>query len=221
MKYCPNCGKELAEENTFCPHCGNKAGDRGSSGTLGTIAFVLSIVGFMTGIFYIGIALDIVAIFLAIRAIKKSGGKPALPISGIVIAGVSLILMAYVLIYSATFTPGIVDKSDAPVATIVNNYGTTEQLTGQELKELYDGNAVAFNKDYTGAQISVVAKIDSIKGDGTIILESAYCDFEVLPGNNFHLASYLMPEEKIKVEGTIASMSNTLKIDDAVITPAE
>lgn len=130
MKYCSNCGKELTEENAFCPYCGNKANSKSTSGTLGMIAFILSIVGFMTGIFYIGIALDIVAIFLAIRAIKKSGGKPAFPISGIVIAGVSLILMASVLIYNATVTTGFVDESDAPVATIVNNYGATEQLTG-------------------------------------------------------------------------------------------
>lgn len=87
---------------------------------------------------------------------------------------------------------------------------------------MYDGNALAFKDKYYGAKISVVAKIESIEGDGTIILESAYCDFEVLPEiENILLTSTLMLGEKIKVEGTIDSIFQTLKIDEAVILPAE
>lgn len=44
---------------------------------IGILAFILSIIGFMTGYLYIGILFDIAAIVLAIIALKKSKNKSA------------------------------------------------------------------------------------------------------------------------------------------------
>ncbi len=80
--------------------------------TLGTNAFVLSIIGFMTGLMGIGIFLDILAIILAVITLKKSKSisiKTTLPKASIIISATSLVLMLLMFV-SGVNQNGIISK---------------------------------------------------------------------------------------------------------------
>ncbi len=104
MKYCSKCGNEMEDNAVACEKCGNTlvpvqtaaVNQPAKTSVLGILAFILSIVGFLTAFLRIGILLDIVAIILAIVTLVKSKRKPikrGLSIAGIIIAGISLAIM--------------------------------------------------------------------------------------------------------------------------------
>lgn len=116
MKYCTNCGSPLDDNAAVCYKCGKPLNNVDAPqqaapttpaekvSAFGIIAFILSIIGFMTGFLRIGVAFDVVAIILAIIVLIKSKRKPTkkgLPIAGISVAAVSLIFMA--IIYGGNF----------------------------------------------------------------------------------------------------------------------
>lgn len=70
-------------------------------GGLGIATFILAIIGYLTGIFMIGLVFDIVAIILGIITLAGSSYKKGFAISGLSIATVSLITMIgiYVLAF--------------------------------------------------------------------------------------------------------------------------
>lgn len=111
MKYCTNCGSPLDDNAAVCDKCGKPLNNVDAPqqaapttpaekvSAFGIIAFILSIIGFMTGFLRIGVAFDVVAIILAIIVLIKSKRKPTkkgLPIAGISVAAVSLIFMAII-----------------------------------------------------------------------------------------------------------------------------
>ena len=106
MKYCTKCGCEMEDDAVVCPKCGNVAkvaqataiAKPVKSSGIGIAALGLSIIGFMTGFIGIGILFDVIAVILAIIALMKSKRIPTktgLPIAGLIIAGISLILMTF------------------------------------------------------------------------------------------------------------------------------
>lgn len=110
MKYCEKCGCELEDNTIICEKCGNQIMPKQTvtlqqpvqSNGISILSFVLSIIGFMTAGFGFGILFDIVAIVLAIIALKKAKINPikkGLPTAGLIIAALSLILM--ILIYGS------------------------------------------------------------------------------------------------------------------------
>lgn len=116
MKYCTNCGSPLDDNAAVCDKCGKPLNNvdvpqqesqpipAEKVSALGIIAFILSIIGFLTGFLRIGVALDVIAIILAIIVLIKSKRRPikkGLPIAGISVAAVSLIFMA--IIYGDNF----------------------------------------------------------------------------------------------------------------------
>lgn len=117
MKYCPKCGNELTDDAAFCGKCGAKLGagtkQKGSvlAVVLRTLALVLSICGFLTGIFRIGLVLDVIAIVLAAFSLKL-GGKSGKAISAITIAGLSLVLCAGIFIADGGLRFGDVTLTD-------------------------------------------------------------------------------------------------------------
>jgi hypothetical protein len=64
---------------------------------LGIASLILGIIGFLTGIFIIGILLDIVAIILGIIAIASEKNKKGLAIGGVVISVTSIISVIIIL----------------------------------------------------------------------------------------------------------------------------
>ncbi len=147
MKYCSKCGCELEDNVVNCPKCGNAvvsvqataSNQPAQTSAMGLLAFVLSIIGFMTAFLLIGIFLDIAAIILAIITLIKSKNKPiqkAFPITGLVIAVLSLVLMCLNCIKPLTVTIGnnetiIVTKEEynklTEEKTKVDNYQILEQ----------------------------------------------------------------------------------------------
>ncbi len=117
MKYCEKCGCELEDNAVTCEKCGNTIIPKRTvilqqsikNSRIGILAFVLSIIGFMTGYLYIGVLFDIVAIVLAIIALKKSKSKSVkkgLPIAGLIIAVCAFISMFCIYTYSIiNYTP--------------------------------------------------------------------------------------------------------------------
>ena len=49
-------------------------------------------------------------------------------------------------------------------ATVVNNSGVTEYLTAEDLKSLYRGNSLAFEKDYWCAKVTVTGAVTEVSG---------------------------------------------------------
>ena len=107
MKYCTKCGCEMEDDAVVCPKCGNVAkvaqattiAKPVKSSGIGIAALVFSIVGFMTGFIGVGILFDVIAIILAIIALvksKRTSTKTGLSIAGLIIAGISLILMTFI-----------------------------------------------------------------------------------------------------------------------------
>lgn len=81
------------------------------------IAFILSIIGFLTGFIIIGIILDIIAIVLAVKSIRRKDEKIRLGYIAIVIACVGILATSY--LYSSvnnkndlSQTPQVTDKKE-------------------------------------------------------------------------------------------------------------
>lgn len=127
MKYCPKCGNEMADGATFCGNCGAKLGaeQKGSvlAVVLRTLALVLSICGFLTGIFIIGLVLDIIAIVLAAISLKL-GGKNGKAISAITIAGLSLVLCAGIFIADSGLRFGDITLTDDTITYGAEDYSS-------------------------------------------------------------------------------------------------
>ena len=87
--------------------------------TVTKLAFVLSIIGFMTGFLLIGIILDIVAIVLAIKAIKSQDDKLTLSYVAIFMAAAGIILTVW--FYSSYENDGSTNKLSAESVNVEEN----------------------------------------------------------------------------------------------------
>lgn len=88
MKYCPNCGKELADMAVMCPGCGvmlnnTPATKEQQPGKSSPAAIILGILGFIFAWLFalIGHVLSIIGIVLGAKEIKRSGKALGLVLS--------------------------------------------------------------------------------------------------------------------------------------------
>ena len=107
MPYCPNCGKEVESEATFCPSCGhNLAGQPEGQASAqahqvretapGAVpSLVLSIIGFL--VWPLGVILGPLAIHYANRAKATVRENPELQGEGMAVAGFVLGIIDTVL----------------------------------------------------------------------------------------------------------------------------
>lgn len=146
MKYCEKCGNELEDNAVNCDKCGKMVIQKytvvskqsSQTNAISILAFILSIIGFMTAWLKFGIILDIIAIVLGIIVLSKSKNKPikrGLPIAGVIIAALSLIFM--LLIYGSN----IIETSSKVknVENMIDNIGeitveSNEAITAAEEK---------------------------------------------------------------------------------------
>lgn len=99
-QFCTKCGAELEEGQEFCCQCGQNVKIANSSSNrkekdIAVVSLILSIMGFLTGFFYVGIAFDIISIILAIIIFVKSKSKPIKinsAVASTIISTISLIL---------------------------------------------------------------------------------------------------------------------------------
>lgn len=111
----------------------------GNNRNKAVFAFILSIIGFLTGIFIIGIILDIIAIVFAIKAIRKDNFKYKLGFAAIGIAVISILLTSWV--YSLP-TP-IKDEKSIEVAEHKSSEQTSNTIksTNKETLGVQDKNS--------------------------------------------------------------------------------
>jgi len=103
-------------------------------------------------------------------------------------------------------------------AIITNNEGETEKLTHDELKALHE-NAIAFDKKYVGARISVIDTVYSINNNvyAYMSLNNTF-SWEVLVSENDDIVSKLNKGDVVKVTGIIKEFKiHHVVIDNATI----
>lgn len=128
-----------------------------ASGKQAAACLILSLIGFCTGVFFIGIALDVLAVILGILSL--SGGKPR---KGMAVAGILIAVL------SVLFTIGVYyligrsirefDSASVSMEGYVDETGLLESITTEEyvtrsgLLLIYEnGNAVETNLDISVA----------------------------------------------------------------------
>lgn len=112
MKFCSNCGKQLADSATVCDACGTPTEQLPvpapssapspvkESPALGIVALILSIIGFLTGILTIGTYLDLLAILCSLFLLWKSQEKSLktnLSVAALVTASLSALTCIFIL----------------------------------------------------------------------------------------------------------------------------
>ena len=94
-------------------------------------------------------------------------------------------LSLFLLIISLTACATIATENDV-YATVVNNQGVTEQLTAKQLENIKSENAIAFEKNYWSATVTVTGAVKEITGkyilngtyyDWTVTIEGGECDW--------------------------------------------
>lgn len=127
MKNCSNCGNVLEDNETQCKKCGNYTETSPTQNiilkqprvsALGIVAFVLSIIGFLTGFIVIGIFFDAIAIILAIISLLLSRIRKYR--NGLSIAALILSIISLVLVFSIN-TPNFYGKNSKVGKTYTSN----------------------------------------------------------------------------------------------------
>lgn len=213
MSYCSKCGNEILDEAVICPNCGCKIQEiskRHNNG-MDIATLILGIIGFLTGWLGIGILFDVIAIILGLVALmkaKKHKAKKGISTAGIIIAAISLAMMLFLM--GNPFS-----ETQKPI--IVNNYGETEYLSADELKNLYESNAVSFDDKYKGAKITIVDVVHSVESERELTLKSSF-DWDVELAFSQDIMKNLKKGDKVRVEGKISSAFVDVEIYDAVIS---
>lgn len=235
MKCCSQCGNELPDNATSCPICGTAVSQLSgiphhnakSRTGLGAAALTLSICGFMTGIFKIGIILDAVAIVLAVLAFKKSKqmqSKTGLAVAGIIIATTSMILCLPFLdaMWPNVFREDRLDTSSAtPKATIVVELSDENQTfeNADELIEKYFENEVRNESIYHHSMLtasSIITKIDIQTKLITIVGISDWIEFAYVTLENGCQFSYNLENDAMKEFVTALSVGDDVILSGSI-----
>lgn len=203
MKYCPKCGAQLADEAAFCDKCGANLGQpaapsgsapvqKGGS-VLGIAALILSILGFLTGFLGVGIALDVIAIVLAVVVFvqaKKKPMKTGTATGGLVVAVLSIVLCGI------TMGPALLKQMNVPSESEM--LAEAQSVSFREMAiEKYE-NDVAFTEKYDGKILKVTGYVTDIDNDFGIDLSwrlgNTYSftedEMERMGGDDFFAASW-------------------------------
>ena len=168
MKYCTKCGAQLSDEAVFCDKCGANLGQpaapaaeggpvqkKGSA--LGVAALILSILGFLTGFLGVGIALDVIAIVLAVVVFVQAKKKPiktGMATGGLIVAAVSIVLCGFLL------GPSLLEEINVPSESEMLEQA--ESVSFRELAiEKYENDA-AFVERYDGKILQVTGYVTDI-----------------------------------------------------------
>lgn len=202
MKYCPKCGAQLADEAAFCDKCGTSLGQpaapsgsapvqKGGS-VLGIAALILSILGFLTGFLGVGIALDVIAIVLAVVVFvqaKKKPMKTGTATGGLVVAVLSIVLCGI------TMGPALLKQMNVPSESEM--LAEAQSVSFREMAiEKYE-NDVAFTEKYDEKILKVTGYVTDISSSGIVLswrLGNTYTftqdEMERMGGDEFFAATW-------------------------------
>lgn len=114
MKYCKNCGAEMADQATACPQCGQPA-EKGKQNVIGLVGFILAIVNialsfipnlptYVSSIVWLG---GFVCSIVGIVQAKKKNQKKSLAVWGLVLSLVGIVLILLMLFFLGAILAGI------------------------------------------------------------------------------------------------------------------
>lgn len=106
-------------------------------GGLGVACFVLSIIGFLTGMIAIGLVFDVIAIILGIIAIVNKKQKKGLAIAGLIIALTGFLIMKF-LISVFTGDSAETTSSSATKVDTIEQTESVEEVVGNEIFQVGD-----------------------------------------------------------------------------------
>lgn len=111
MKYCKNCGAEIADEATACPQCGQPA-EKGKQNVIGIVGLVLALVNIalsFTSIPYLPFAIwlgGLVCSCVGISQAKKKNQKKGCAVAGLVLSLLGIALIIIILIIGGAIIGG-------------------------------------------------------------------------------------------------------------------
>lgn len=114
MKYCKNCGAEMADEAIACPQCGQPA-EKGKQNIVGIVGFILALVnialsfipglpGYLSSIVWLG---GLVCSCVGISQAKKKNQKKNLAVAGLILSLIGIVLIIIVLILGSAILGGM------------------------------------------------------------------------------------------------------------------
>lgn len=210
MKYCEKCGNELEDNAVTCNKCGNMVIQKytvvpkqpSQTNAISILAFILSIIGFMTAWLKLGILLDIIAIALGIIVLIKSKNKPikkGLPIAGLIIAALSLILMSFIYGSSIIGTSSRIHN----VEKMIDNIGdvtveSNEAITAAE--EEYNKLTEEEKSKIDNYETLIEAKnnYDEVKKN-KLLDKAEIIDFETIADQSIYMLNILQNEYNNKI----------------------
>lgn len=149
-KFCPNCGAEVPSGGDICLKCGHMINknqnnnNKSNTNIFGIVAFVLSIIAFLTSFIIIGVFLGIISFILSIVGLvssKKLNNGKGLSIAALII---SIITILIGIVYTIIIGFFIVDNGSAIKEEIqrqtCKTYGSEYSLT--------NGSDVSGSNDY-------------------------------------------------------------------------
>ena len=114
MKYCKNCGAEMADQAIACPQCGHPA-EKGKQNVIGVIGFILALVNisisfipnlptYLSSIVWLA---GLVCSCVGISQAKKNNQKKSLAVWGLVLSLIGIVLILLLLLFLGGVLAGL------------------------------------------------------------------------------------------------------------------
>ena len=125
MKYCKNCGAEMADEAVACPQCGQPAAS-GKHNGFGVAGFILALAYVLFGTFlslipvlpYAVWLLGLIFSIVGIAQAKKKGQKKGLAVAGLVLSLIGIVFIILILILGSAILGGLLGSMGMTLAIL-------------------------------------------------------------------------------------------------------
>lgn len=166
------------------------------SNGLGIASFVLGVIGFLTGIFIIGIFFDVIAIVLGIAAIISKKNKNGFAIAGSVLSIVSIILVVFVLnVFDTSDKKESSKKNETTITSedntenkeVENNVEQIEEIASYDVGDVVEGKYLKITylscEDYNSDNQFIQPK------DGNKFIQLEF-EFENIGDSDKHVSTF-------------------------------
>ncbi|MDR0919086.1 MAG: hypothetical protein LBM93_07535 [Oscillospiraceae bacterium] len=184
----------------------------GYSSRIGVAGFILSIIGFLTGLILIGVLFDILAIIFCIIGFAKKTGKNGFNIAGLVIALVGLALTIVIIIIPATigWVHKVNERAETQNSSSVSVSESKNDTISKSLSEEEINGLVAHGCSYD----------DTFGVDKLTISFRNNLDVEI-KGFNYDVKAYNIYDEPLVTLTSVFEKDYTASFISDVKTPAK